>query len=119
MLMDTIGRINQDTLNWLEAIPFEKWALSHDGCQRYDIMTMNMSEVFNSEEYTSCVDAKINANIVKASSHEVVLYDHFQGLFHVKASRGSKKTSSGGRTYRVNLREHGCTCGKTLIDGLQ
>ena len=48
MLMDTIGRINQDTLNWLEAIPFEKWALSHDGCQRYDIMTTNMSEVFNS-----------------------------------------------------------------------
>ncbi|RVX16716.1 Serine/threonine-protein phosphatase 7 long form-like [Vitis vinifera] len=55
------------------------------------------------EQYTLYVDAKINANVVKAGSHEVVLYDHFQGLFHVKASRGSKKTSSGGRTYRVNL----------------
>ncbi|KAL6328847.1 hypothetical protein AAG906_003864 [Vitis piasezkii] len=129
----------------LEAIPFEKWALSHDGGRRYGIMTTNMSEVFNSvlkgarsfpitafvqltfyrvnsyfvvrrehgasrlasgKQYTPYVDAKINANVVKAGSHEVVLYDHFQGLFHVKASRGSKKTSS-----------HGCTCGKTLIYG--
>ena len=30
MHMETIRRINQDTLSWLEAIPFEKWALSHD-----------------------------------------------------------------------------------------
>ena len=36
MHMDTIWRINQDALSWLEAIPFEKWALSHDGGQRYD-----------------------------------------------------------------------------------
>ncbi|RVW71132.1 Serine/threonine-protein phosphatase 7 long form-like [Vitis vinifera] len=55
------------------------------------------------EEYTPYVDAKINANVVKPGSHEVVLYDHFQGLFHVKANRGSKKTSSSRRTYRVNL----------------
>ncbi|KAL6327136.1 hypothetical protein AAG906_014954 [Vitis piasezkii] len=96
MHMDTIGRINQDALSWLEVIPFEKWALSHDG----------------GEEYTPYVDAKINANVVKASSHEVVLYDHFQGPFHVKASKGSKKTSSGGRTYRVTLREHGAHVAK-------
>ena len=69
------------------------------------------------EEYTSYVDVKINANVVKAGSHEVVLYYHFQGLFHVKASRSRKNTSSGGRTYRVNLRECGCTYGKTLING--
>ncbi|RVW13498.1 hypothetical protein CK203_095250 [Vitis vinifera] len=48
MHMETIGRINQDALSWLEAIPFEKGALSHDGGRRYGIMTMNMSEVFNS-----------------------------------------------------------------------
>ena len=35
----------------------------------------------------------------------------------MKANKGSKKTSSGGRTYHVNLYEHGCTCGKTLIYG--
>ena len=125
MHMETIGRINQDALSWLEAIPFEKWALSHDGGRRYGIMTTNMSEVFNSvlkgarsfpitafvqltfyrvnsyfavrrehgasrlasgEQYTPYVDAKINANVVKAGSHEIVLYDHFQGLFHAKAS---------------------------------
>ena len=33
MHMETIERINQDALSWLEAIPFEKWALSHDGGQ--------------------------------------------------------------------------------------
>ena len=154
--MDTIGRINQDSLSWLEVVPFEKWALSHDGDRLYGIMTTNTSEMFSSvlkgarsfpitafvqstfyrvnsyfavrrehgasrlalgEDYTPYVDAKINANIVKVGSHEVVLYDHFQGLFHVKASTGSKKTSSGGRTYRVNLHEHKCTCDKTLIYG--
>ena len=45
--MDTIERINADAWNWLEQIPLEKWALSHDGGQRYGIMTTNMSEVFN------------------------------------------------------------------------
>ena len=46
--MDTIGRINAETRNWLEQIPLEKWALSHDGGRRYEIMTTNMFEVFNS-----------------------------------------------------------------------
>ena len=45
--MDTIGRINVEARNWLEHIPLEKWALSHDGGQRYEIMTINMFEVFN------------------------------------------------------------------------
>ena len=40
------------------------------------------SQLASGEEYTPYVDAKINANVVKASYHEVVLYDHFQGLFH-------------------------------------
>ena len=46
--MATIGRINLETLQWLEAIPLPLWALSHDGGRRYGIMTTNMSEVFNS-----------------------------------------------------------------------
>ncbi|RVW66259.1 hypothetical protein CK203_066390 [Vitis vinifera] len=116
--MNTIGRINAAAQQWLEVIPFEKWVLSHDRGRRYDIMTTNMSEVFNSvlkwarslpvttlvqltffrlnsyfvvrrkqcanrlasnEEYTPYVDAKIKANVVKARSHEIVLYDHIQG----------------------------------------
>ena len=44
--MDTIRRINLETQRWLEAIPFEKWALSHYRGQRYGIMTTNMSKVF-------------------------------------------------------------------------
>ena len=44
---DTIGRINAEAINWLEHIPLKKWALSHDGERRYEIMTTNMSEVFN------------------------------------------------------------------------
>ena len=46
--MNIIGRINLEAHRWLEAILFEKWALSHDGGQRYEIMTTNMFEVFNS-----------------------------------------------------------------------
>ncbi|RVW75039.1 Serine/threonine-protein phosphatase 7 long form-like [Vitis vinifera] len=140
----------------LATIPFEKWALSHDGGRRYGIMTTNMSEVFNSvlkgarslpitalvqltffrlnsyfvvrreqganrlasnEEYTPYVDAKIKANVVKAGSHEIVLYDHIRGQFHVKTNKGTKSSSTRGRTYRINLQEYACTCGKTLIYG--
>ena len=46
--VDTIGIINLEAQRWLEAIPFEKLALSHDGGKRYGIMTTNMFEVFNS-----------------------------------------------------------------------
>ena len=42
------------------------------------------------------------------------MYDHFQGLFHRLVGVVKKH---GGRTYHVNLCEHGCTCGKTLIYG--
>ncbi|RVW50294.1 Serine/threonine-protein phosphatase 7 long form-like [Vitis vinifera] len=108
---------------WLEAIPFEKWALSHDGGRRYGIMTTNMSEgtsanrLASNEEYTPYVDAKIKANVVKAGSHEIVLYDHIRGQFHVKTNKGTKSSSTRGRTYRINLQEYACTCGKTLIYG--
>ena len=44
----TIGRINSEAHQWLEVIPFQFCALSHDGGRRYGIMTTNMSEVFNS-----------------------------------------------------------------------
>ena len=46
--MATIGRINSKAQQWLEAIPFQLWTLSHDGGRRYGIMTTNMSEVFDS-----------------------------------------------------------------------
>ena len=46
--MNTIERINLETQRWLKNISFEKWTLSHDGSRRYEIMTTNMSEVFNS-----------------------------------------------------------------------
>ncbi|RVW49051.1 Serine/threonine-protein phosphatase 7 long form-like [Vitis vinifera] len=121
--MDTIGQINVKARNWLEQIPLEKWALSHDGGRRLGIMTTNMSEVFNGvlkgarnlpitalvqltfywvnsyfivrrehgtsrlasgEEFTPHIDAKIKAKVVKAGSHEVVLYDHVERRFHVK-----------------------------------
>ena len=44
----TIGRINSEAQQWLEAIPFQLWALSYDRGRRYGIMTTNISEVFNS-----------------------------------------------------------------------
>ncbi|RVW75856.1 Serine/threonine-protein phosphatase 7 long form-like [Vitis vinifera] len=74
---------------WLEAIPFEKMALSHDGGRRYGIMTTNM---------------------FGGGSHEIVLYDHIRGQFHVKTNKGTKSSSTPGRTYRINLQEYACTC---------
>ena len=71
----------------------------------------------SNEEYTPYVDAKIKANVVKAGSHEIVLYDHIRGHFHVKTNKGTKSSSTGGRTYHINLQEYACTCGKTLIYG--
>ena len=46
--MAITGRINSEAQQWLEAIPFQLWALSHDGGRRYGIMTTNISKVFNS-----------------------------------------------------------------------
>ena len=43
--MDTIRIINLEAQRWLEAIPFEKWALSYDRGRRYEIMSTNMSKV--------------------------------------------------------------------------
>ena len=41
--MTTIGRINSEVQQWLEAILFQLWALSHDGGRRYGMMTTNIS----------------------------------------------------------------------------
>ena len=46
--MAIIRRINSEAQQGLEAVPFQLWALSHDGGRRYGIMTTNMSEAFNS-----------------------------------------------------------------------
>ncbi|RVW52910.1 hypothetical protein CK203_110637 [Vitis vinifera] len=61
------------------------------------------SRLASGEQYTPYVDAKINANVVKAGSHEIVLYDHFQGLFHVKADKDSMKRVSGRRPKSTRL----------------
>ena len=46
--MTAIRRINAEAQQWLEAIPFQLWALSHDEGRRYGIMKTNISKVFNS-----------------------------------------------------------------------
>ena len=52
--MTTIEKINLKAQQLLEKIPLEIWALSHAGGRRYEIMTTNMSEVFNSVLKGSC-----------------------------------------------------------------
>ena len=61
------------------------------------------------EQHTSYVDAQIKAHVIKAGSMEIFLYNHIQGRFHMK--------SRNGRTQRLNLHDHKCTCCKTLIYG--
>ena len=67
------------------------------------------NKLASDEQYTPYVDAHIKADVVKAGSMEIVLYDHIQGRFHVK--------SRSDRTQRLNLHDQKCTCGKTLIYG--
>ncbi|KAL6340122.1 hypothetical protein AAG906_038957 [Vitis piasezkii] len=136
--MDTIGRINVKARNWLEHITLEKWALSHDGRRRYRIMTTNMSRVFNGvlkgahnlpittlvqltfyghgasrlasgEEFTPYIEAKMKVKVVKSGSHEVVLYDHVAGRFHVKTRHSVGNSNRKPHTYHVTLQTRSCT----------
>ena len=68
---------------------------------------LGANRLTSAKQFTPYVDAHIQGRVVKASSMEIVLYDHVKGLFHVK--------SRSGRTHRLNLQEKICTCGKTLI----
>ncbi|KAL6335837.1 hypothetical protein AAG906_040558 [Vitis piasezkii] len=137
--MDTIGRIDAEARNWLEQIPLEKWALSHDGGRRYGIMTTNMSEVFNGvlkdtlnnyftirrehsaswlasgEEFTPHIDTKIKAKVVKAGAHEVLLYDHVIGRFHVKIGHSVGSSNRKPHTYHVTLQTGSCTCMGSIL----
>ena len=61
------------------------------------------------KQFTSYVDAQIQAYVVKVGSVEIVLYDHIQERFHVK--------SRSGRMQCLNLHDQKCTCGKALIYG--
>ena len=72
-------------------------------------MEQGANRLASDEQYTPYVDAQIKADVVKAGSMEIVLYDHIQGRFHVK--------SRSDRTQRLNLHDQKCTCGKTLIYG--
>ena len=45
--------------------------------------------------------------MVKAGSIEIVFYDHNHKRFQFKSKKG--------RTHRLNLHDHKCTCGKTFI----
>ena len=72
--MKTIGRINSKALQWLEAIPFQLWALSHDGGRRYGLMTTNISEVFNSVLKGGCslpVTALVQLTFFRLNSYSV------------------------------------------------
>ena len=68
-----------------------------------------VNRLTSDEQFTPYVDAQIQGRVFKAGSMEIVLYDHIQGHFHVK--------SRSGRMQRLNLYDHKCTCGKTLIYG--
>ncbi|RVW68072.1 hypothetical protein CK203_064579 [Vitis vinifera] len=69
------------------------------------------------EEFTPHIDAKIKAKVVKAGAHEVLLYDHVAGRFHVKTRHSVGSSNRKPRTYHVTLQTGSCTCNKTLLLG--
>ena len=52
--MDTISKINSKAQKWLETNPFLEMGVSHDESWTYDIMTTNMSNVFNNVLKRDC-----------------------------------------------------------------
>ncbi|KAL6342202.1 hypothetical protein AAG906_006816 [Vitis piasezkii] len=88
--------------------------------KRYGIMTTNMSEVFNGVlkgAHNLPITALIKAKVVKAGAHEVLLYDHVVGRFHVKTRHSVGSSNRKPRTYHVTLQTRSCTCNKTLLLG--
>nr|CAN68701.1 hypothetical protein VITISV_026014 [Vitis vinifera] len=51
------------------------------------------------EEFTPHIDIRIKAKVVKAGSHEVLLYDHVAGRFHVKTKHSIGSSNRKPRTY--------------------
>ena len=76
-----------------------------------------VSRLASGEKFTQYIDAKIKAKVVKASSHEVVLYDHVEGRFHVKTRHSVGSSNRKPRTYHVTLQTGSCTCNKTFLLG--
>ncbi|RVW71392.1 Serine/threonine-protein phosphatase 7 long form-like [Vitis vinifera] len=73
------------------------------------------SRLTSGEEFTPHIDAKIKAKVVKAGAHEVLLYDHVAGCFHVKTRHFVGSSNRKPRTYHVTLQTGSCTCNKTLL----
>ena len=46
--MKEIEKINHEAQKWLDEISVKQCALAHNGDRRYEMMTTNLSEVFNS-----------------------------------------------------------------------
>ena len=81
--MGIIEHVNLEALSWLVAIPFEKYALSHDGSQRYGIITTNMSEVLNSilkGTQRLPVTAFVQLTFYRVKSYFVVKRQHISNI---------------------------------------
>ncbi|KAL6323508.1 hypothetical protein AAG906_039085 [Vitis piasezkii] len=76
-----------------------------------------VSQLTLGEEFTPYIEAKIKAKVVKAGSHEVVLYDHVDRRFHLKTRHSVGSNNRKPCTYHVTLQTGSCTCNKTLLLG--
>ena len=61
------------------------------------------NQLASGEEFTPYIDAKIKAKVIKTGSHEVVLYDHVEGCFHVKTRHYVGSSNRKPRTYHVTF----------------
>ena len=86
--MATIERINSEAQQWLEAIPFQLWALSHDRGRRYGIMTTNMLEVFNS--------VLKGARRLPFTALVQLTFFHFNNYFVARSEQGANRLAFDG-----------------------
>ena len=107
--MATIWRINFEAQQWLEAIPFQLWALSHDGGRRYGIMATNISEIFN--------NVLKGARSLPFTALVQLIFFHLNSYFVVRREQDAKRLASDeqftpsvdaqiqGRVVKVGLME--------------
>ena len=73
------------------------------------------SRLASGKEFTPYSEAKMKVKVVKSGSHEVVLYDHVAGCFHVKTRHSVGNSNRKPHTFHITLQTRSCTCIKTLL----
>ncbi|KAL6560408.1 hypothetical protein OROGR_003967 [Orobanche gracilis] len=78
---------------------------------------LGAERIASGNNFTPFVDAKIISNGVKASRHEVILFNRSAGTFSIRTGRSVTNNRKGNNVQIVKLKENFCSCQKWQIMG--